>query len=89
MDIVPGLKTESLISMAKLMVADYMAVFNKEKVAIYDANKKKVQVTNGAILRGWRCKETGLWRIPLTKNQMNNNMDTAICSNPPTKWLQG
>ena len=51
-DIIPGLKTELLISMAKLADADYMAVFDKDKVEIFDANNMKVEVTNGAILRG-------------------------------------
>mgnify|MGYP006217623273 CR=1 FL=1 len=60
-DIIPGIKMESLISMAKLADADYMAVFDKEKVEIFDANNTKVEVINGAILRGWRCKETGQW----------------------------
>ena len=88
-DIVPGLKTEPLTSMAKLVDADYIAVFNKEKVAIYDANNTKVEVSNGAILRGWRCNETRLWQILLTNNMMNNNMDKVLSREPPTKWLQG
>ena len=75
--------------MAKFVDADYMAVFDKEKVEIFNTNNTKVEVTNGAILRGWRCKDTGLWRIPLTEKPTNNNMDTVIYSKPPTKWLQG
>ena len=51
-DIVPGIKMKSLISMAKFADADYMAVFGKEKVEIFDANNTKVEVNNGAILRG-------------------------------------
>ena len=52
MDIVLRSKMESLISMAKLADADYMAVFNKEKVEIYNANNTNIEVSNGAILRG-------------------------------------
>ena len=51
LDIVPGIRTDSLISMAKFADADYMAVFDKDKVEIFDANNTKVEVTNGAILR--------------------------------------
>ena len=88
-DIIHRIKTESLISMANFADADYMAVFDKEKVAIYNANNTKVEVSNGAILRGWRCKDMGLWRIPLTEDPTNNNTDTVLSCKLLTKWLQG
>ena len=88
-DIVPGIKTDSLISMVKFANADYMAVFDKEKVEIFDANNTKVEVTNGAILRGWRCKHTRLWQIPLAEKMANDNTDMVLSMELPTKWLQG
>ena len=87
--IVPSIKTDSLISMAKFADADYMVVFDKEKVEIFDANNTKVNVMNGAILRGWRCKNTRLWQIPLIEMMTNDNMDTVLSMELPTKWLQG
>ena len=88
-DIVPAITTDALISMAKFADADYMAVFDKEKVEIFDANNTKVLVTCGAILRGWRCKDTGLWRTLLTKEVKDNNTDMVLSTELPMTWLQG
>ena len=56
---------------------------------IFDANNMKVEVTNGAILRGWRCKQTRLWLILLTETTTNDNTDMDISMELPMKWLQG
>ena len=87
-NVVPGIKTDLLISMAKSANVDYFVVFGKNKVKIFDANNMKVEVTNIAILRGWRCNETGLWQIPLTENLTNNNTDTVLSRELLTKWLK-
>jgi hypothetical protein len=77
--IVPGIKRDSLLSILKFANANYVAIFDKDEVNIYDANKTTIVVTQGAILRGWRCKQTNLWRIPLIKNVTNENTDTVLC----------
>ena len=59
--IVPGIEWDSLLSIPKFADANYVAIFDKDKVNIYDTNKTTIVVSRGAILRGWRCKQTNLW----------------------------
>ena len=53
--IVPGIKCDSLLSIPKFADANYVTIFDKDEVNIYDANKTTIVVSRGAILRGWRC----------------------------------
>ena len=85
--IVPSIEHDSLLSIAKFADANYVAIFDKDELNIYDANKTKVTVSRGAILRGWRCTETNLWRVPLIPHVVNNNTDTILCDRPPTEFL--
>ena len=85
--IVPGIERDSLLSIPKFTDANYVAIFDKDEVNIYDANKTTIVVSRGAILRGWQCKQTNLWRIPLTKNVTNENTDTVLCDRCPTEFL--
>jgi hypothetical protein len=85
--IVPGIKCNSLLSIPKLANTNYISVFDKNKINIYDANNTKVTVSCSAILYGWRCKETNLWRIPLLPIVLNNNTDTVLCIRPPAEFL--
>ena len=54
--IVPGIERDSLLSISKFVDANYVVIFDKDKVNIYDANKTIITVTLSTILRGWRCK---------------------------------
>ncbi len=83
----PGIKRKSLLSIPKFADANYVAIFDKDEVNIYDANKTKIIVSHSAILRGWQCKQTNLWRVPLIKNVQNNNTDTVLCNQCPTEFL--
>ena len=85
--IVPGIERDSLLSIPKFADANYVAIFDKDEVNIYDANKTTIVVSRGPILRGWRCKQTKLWRIPLIKNVTNENTDTVLCDRCPTEFL--
>jgi hypothetical protein len=51
--IVPGIKRNSLLSIPKFADTNYIAIFDKDKVNIYDANKTTIIVSCGAILQGW------------------------------------
>ncbi len=51
--IVQGIKRDSLLSMAKFADANYIAIFDKDELNIYDAKNTKVTVSCSAILRGW------------------------------------
>ena len=90
--ITPGIVSNSLMSTGKLADAGYTTVFDKEEVNVYDANDISITVTRGAILRGWHCPSTGLYRIPLLptvrKDQVNNvNIETVLVNKPPTEFL--
>ena len=50
--IVPGIERDSLLSIPKFADANYVAIFDKDEVNIYDANKTTIVVSQGAILRG-------------------------------------
>ncbi len=78
--IVLGIERDSLLSIPKFADANYVTIFDKDEVNIYDANKTTIVVSRGAILRGWRCKQTNLWQIPLIKNVTNENTDTVLCN---------
>ena len=85
-DIVPTLQSD-LMSIGKMADAGYLTIFDDEEVNIYDLHNTTVTVSKGSVLRGWRCKETGLWRIPLVENVTNLNTETVICKAPPTESL--
>jgi hypothetical protein len=51
--IVPGIKRNSLLSIPKFADANYVAIFDKDEVNIYDANKTTIIVSSGTILQGW------------------------------------
>ncbi len=52
--IVPGIQRDSLLSIPKFADANYVANFDKDEVNIYNANKTTINVSQSAILRGWR-----------------------------------
>jgi hypothetical protein len=62
--ITPGITSNSLLSTGKCADADYITVFDKQQVNVYDVNDVTISVSRGALLRGWR-DDNGLWRIPL------------------------
>lgn len=68
--------------------ANYISIFDDEEVNIYDANDTKIVTTRGAVLRGYRDRNEGIYRIPLVKNVQNLNTDTAIVKEPPNRFLQ-
>ena len=90
--ITPGVTSNSLMSTNQFAQAGYITVFDKEEVNIYDANDVKITVTRGAILRGWRCEETGFWRIPVcptirSHNVTNLNTQTILVKESPSELL--
>ena len=85
--ITPGIHENSLLSTGKFADANYISIFDKEEVNIYDANDTIITVTRGAILRGYRDPKSTLWRIPLVNVVRNDNTDTIIVNKPPSEFL--
>ena len=82
MDIVPVLKHSSLISEIKFSDANYIPVLVPEGLLVYDGNEVKLRASGQAILIGWRCKTSGLWRAPLKPKVENENLDTVLINLP-------
>ena len=51
-DMVPGIRNETLISTSKFADTNYFSIFDKEEVTIYDANMTKITVSCSSILKG-------------------------------------
>jgi hypothetical protein len=51
--IMPGITNNLLLSTGKFAPANYITIFDKEEVNIYDANNTIIAVTRGAILQRW------------------------------------
>ena len=83
-EIVPGIKGNVLLSTGKMTDENYIAVYDKEEVNIFDGTTAKIQVSEEAILKGYRCKQTGQWRIPLKPVVKNENADTLLYENRPS-----
>jgi len=80
--ITPGVSQHSLLSTGKYADANYITVFNKDTVNVYDANDTIITVTKDAILRGWRDMDNKLWRIPLV-DVVQNVLPTPSLSTDP------
>jgi hypothetical protein len=85
--IIPGIERKLLLSFAKFADANNIAIFDKDELNIYDANNTKVTVSCSAILCGWQCMDTILWRVPLVPHVTTNNTETVLCNRPPTEFL--
>ncbi len=74
-DMVPMLRHNSLISTSKLADANYHMVFTPNEVLVYNG---EVEPTKIPVWKGWRDKETGLWRVHLTDEVTNINMQMKL-----------
>jgi hypothetical protein len=85
----PGITNNLLLSTGRFAAANFIIIFDKEEVNIYNAYDTIITVTRGAILQGWWDAATRLWwwRIPLVAVVRNNNTDTVIVNRPPTEFL--
>ena len=62
-DMVPNLKHNSLMSARKFSDAQYITVLTPTEVLVYDyMGDLQLSISGEAILRGWRCKHSGLWQ---------------------------
>ena len=87
-DMVPGLAMNSLLSTSKLADANYITVFTQDKVQVFDAETAKFHVEGKLVMKGWRCPNTGLWRVPIKPDFPNINTDTALLSKEATNIIE-
>ncbi len=85
--ITPGVSQKSLLSTFKFADANYITIFNKDTVNIYNINDTIITITKGAILQGWQDKNSNLWHIPLVHMVRNLKTNTVLLNHPPSKFL--
>merc|ERR1712051_96079 len=81
-DIVPALGRNSLLSGGKFAEAGYVSICDDKEVNIYDGRTAKIVVSEEAVLKGWRCPHTNLWRIPLQDEVTSLNEHTLLIDGP-------
>ena len=81
-NIVPSLVENSLLSTSKFAAAGYTTIYDENEVNFYDTKTDKITISAEAVLKGWRCPRTNLWRAPLVPFVTNLNMDTLILDHP-------
>ena len=79
---VPALANQSLLSGNKFAQADYVTICDNKEVNIYDGQTAKIVVPEEAVLKGWFCPKSRMWRIPLQPHIINNNTDTLLLNGP-------
>ncbi len=77
-NIVPSLVENSLLSTSKFANTGYTTIYDKIEVNFYNAKTIKITVLANAVLKGWQCPRTNLWRVPLVPIVTNLNTDTLI-----------
>jgi hypothetical protein len=85
--ITPGVSQHSLLSTGKFAYANYITVFDKEMVNVYDTNDTIFTVSRETILRGFCNPVLNLYQILLVDMVQNNNTNTIIVNYPPTEYL--
>ncbi len=81
-NIVPALEENSLLSTNKIVEAGYAVIYDAKEVNFYNPRTIKIVVSEGEILKEWRCPRAKLWRVPITKVVTNKNMDTLLLDHP-------
>jgi hypothetical protein len=56
----PELTKTTLVSAAKLAEAGYVSIFDNDEVNAYDKYNTVIKVSRCAVLRGYKCPQTGL-----------------------------
>ena len=80
---VPNLARTSLLSASKFADAKYVTILTPNEVLIFDDwGDLKITITQKAILKEWRCKTSGLWRVLLKPMVINQNEDTILLDQP-------
>ena len=79
---VPELANQSLLSGVKFAEVEYVSVCDGDEVNISDGGTATIIVSEDAVLKGWRCPRTKLWRIPLQAQVTDLNMHTFLLNAP-------
>ena len=81
-NMVPALANHSILSRGKFAEAGYVSVCDGNEVNIYNGWTETITVYEDAVLMGWQCPRTKLWRIPLQEQVTDINMYTILLNGP-------
>ena len=71
------------MSARKFTDAQYITVLKPTYVLVYDdMGDLHLSISSTAIFRGWRCKHSRLWRVPLKPVVLNKNTNTMLIDQP-------
>ena len=79
---VPALADNSLLSGGKFSDAGYASICDRSEVNLYDKQSVNITVSEEAVLKGWRCPNTKIWRIPLQTHIINLTTQTLLLNGP-------
>ena len=65
-----------------MVQAGYTAIYNNSEVNFYHSKSAKISVSEAAVLTGYVCHRTQLWRVPLVTTVRNKNTDTLLLDHP-------
>ena len=88
-DMVPSLTKISLLSGGNFSQAGYISVCNYKEVNLYDMRTVKINVSEEAVLKGWRRPRENLWRIPLVKCEITNENTQTLLLNKNSQPQSG
>ena len=81
-DMVPTLFDHSLLRGNKFAQTSYVTICDNQEVNIYDGRTEKIIVSEKAVLKGWFCPKSRMWRIPLQPHISNKNTDILVLNGP-------
>ena len=82
-DMVLNLALNSLLSTSTLSDTKYVTVLTPEYVLMFhDLGHLQLTISQEATLKGWRCKTSGFWRVPLKTMVINQKKDTILLYRP-------
>ena len=79
---VPALDYQSLLRGSKFSETGYISICDDKEVNIYDGFTTRIIVSEAAVLKGWKCPRTKLWRVPLQPCVTNLNTHTLLLDGP-------
>ena len=82
--IVSNLVEQSLLSCSKFVDTCYISIYDENEVNIYDSHITKIVVSEVAVLNGWQCPITELWRNPIKANICDLKQDTLVLARNPS-----
>jgi hypothetical protein len=81
-DIILGLKDQSLINGKKFANVEYVSICDNKEVNVYNGRIFKIVVSEVTVLKGWQCPRTRIQRTLLPYTLHNKRTNTLILDSP-------